>query len=94
MVNSDPKKRKLYKKLAKDMGLIYQERYAGPFKDAYEDCIVVSSAILALLAYEDCAHYLELTSDQLQMIAALSDLSAPRMLAPFVRAREMIGESQ
>jgi hypothetical protein len=45
---------------------------------------------MALIAYEECAHYLELTYDQLQMIADLSDLPAPRMLLLLMRVRELI----
>jgi hypothetical protein len=46
------------------------------------------SACLALMAYEDCAHYLDLSSDKLQFIADLSGHPAPRLLLPAVKAFE------
>jgi hypothetical protein len=49
-----------------------------------------SDAILALLAYDDCAHYLDLSSDKLEFIADLSEQPAPRLLLPAVRAFELI----
>ena len=50
-------------------------------------------AILALIAWDDCAKYLSMTSDQLSMWAALSESPAAILLQPYVRAREQIAQS-
>jgi hypothetical protein len=47
------------------------------------------AAILALIAYDDCGHYLELSSQQLQFIADLSGHPAPRLLLSAVIAFEL-----
>jgi len=49
-------------------------------------------AILALVAYDDCAQYLDMTSDQLRVWAALSEHPAPILLIPALVAREKIKE--
>jgi len=50
------------------------------------------SAILALVAYDHCAQYLDMTSDQLRVWAALSENPAPVLLIPATIAREKIKE--
>ena len=50
------------------------------------------SAILALIAYDDCAKYLSMSSDQLRVWAILSENPAATLLFPAVVALEKIGE--
>ena len=52
----------------------------------------VSAAILALIAYDDCAHLLEMSSDQLKMWAVLTEQPAAALLLPAVIARERIAQ--
>jgi hypothetical protein len=49
-------------------------------------------AILALIAYDDCAHLLEMPSDRLKMWAALTEQPAAALLLPAVIARERIAQ--
>jgi len=49
-------------------------------------------AIAALVAYDDCAQYLGMTSDQLKMWAILSEEPAAILLLPAVTAFEKIKE--
>jgi hypothetical protein len=49
----------------------------------------VRDAVIALIVYDDCAHYLDLTSSQLQFVADLTERLAPRLLLAAVRAFEM-----
>jgi hypothetical protein len=53
---------------------------------------VAGSAILALAAYDDCEHFLEMTSDQLRIWIALSEHPAATLLLPAVIAFEQIKE--
>jgi len=50
------------------------------------------SALLALIAYDDCAKYLNLPIDQLQMLYHLTDHPACLLLQPAVVAFAMEGE--
>jgi hypothetical protein len=50
------------------------------------------SATLALIAYDDCAHLLEMSSEQLKTWAVLSEQPAAMLLLPAVIAREQIRE--
>jgi hypothetical protein len=47
-------------------------------------------AILALVAYDDCEHFLEMSSDQLRIWIALSEHPAAILLLPAVIAFEQI----
>jgi len=71
-------------------------RYAAwvAFRDAFRDAAWKSagSAILALIAYDDCAKYLSMSSDQLRVWAILSENSAATLLFPAVVALEKISE--
>jgi hypothetical protein len=49
-------------------------------------------AIIALIAYDDCAHYLDMPSEQLRMWAILSENPAAILLLPAVIAFERIAE--
>jgi hypothetical protein len=49
-------------------------------------------AILALFAYDDCAHYLDMPSEQLRMWATLTEHPAAVLLLPAVIAFERIKE--
>ena len=49
-------------------------------------------AILALIAWDDCAKYLSMTSDQLSMWAVLSESPAAILLQPYMQARELIDQ--
>jgi hypothetical protein len=49
-----------------------------------------SAAILALVAYDDCAHLLDMPSEQLRTWATLSEQPAAALLLPAVIARERI----
>lgn len=51
-----------------------------------------AGAIRALVAFDDCAHYLEMPSEQLDTWAALSGNPAAIMLLPAVVAFEKINE--
>jgi len=53
---------------------------------------VAWGAILALVAYDDCAQYLDMTSSELRVWAALSEHPAPILLIPALVAREKIKE--
>ncbi len=50
------------------------------------------AAILALIAYDDCAQYLDMSSDQLKVWAILSENPAAVLLLPVVIAFEKINE--
>jgi hypothetical protein len=50
------------------------------------------SAILALIAYDDCAHLLNMSSEQLKIWARLSEHPAAMLLQPAVIVRERISE--
>ena len=50
------------------------------------------SAILALIAYDDCAHLLDMSSEQLKIWARLSEHPAAMLLQPAVIVRERISE--
>jgi hypothetical protein len=50
------------------------------------------AAILALIAYDDCAQYLDMSSDQLKVWAILSENPAAVLLLPAVIAFEKIAE--
>jgi hypothetical protein len=54
--------------------------------------LTASDVILALVAYDDCAHLLDMTSDRLKMWAVLSEQPAAVLLLPAVIARERIRE--
>ena len=49
-------------------------------------------AALALIAYDDCAHYLDMSSEQLKSWAILSESPAAVLLLPAVIAFEQINE--
>lgn len=49
-------------------------------------------AMLALVAYDDCAQYLDMSSDQLKVWAILSENPAAVLLLPAVIAFEKIAE--
>jgi len=49
-------------------------------------------AVLAFIAYDDAANYLDMTSDQLKVWAILSDDPASILLLPVVIAHERISE--
>jgi hypothetical protein len=49
-------------------------------------------AILALIAYDDCAHLLDMPSDRLKMWAALTEQPAAVLLLSAVIARELIAQ--
>jgi hypothetical protein len=49
-------------------------------------------AILALVAYDDCAHLLDMPSDRLKIWATLSEQPAAVLLLPAVIARERIAQ--
>ena len=49
-------------------------------------------AILALIAWDDCAQYLDMSSDQLKVWAILSEKPASILLLPAVTAFEKINE--
>ena len=51
-----------------------------------------AGAILALIAYDDCAHFLEMTSDELKVWSKLSENPAAILLLPTIIAFEMISE--
>jgi hypothetical protein len=51
-------------------------------------------AILALIAWDDCAKYLDMTSDRLKVWGALSDDPACILLLPAVIAFEQIEEME
>jgi hypothetical protein len=53
---------------------------------------MASSAILALLAYDDCEQYLSMTSEELHAWALLSENPAAVLLLPAVIAFERIAE--
>jgi hypothetical protein len=48
--------------------------------------------MLALVAYDDCAQYLDMSSDQLKVWAILSENPAAVLLLPAVIAFEKIAE--
>lgn len=50
------------------------------------------NAILALIAYDDCAHLLDMSGEQLRTWATLSGKPAAALLLPAVIARERIRE--
>lgn len=54
--------------------------------------VSVRGAILALVAYDDSAKYLDMPIDQLKMWAILSEEPAAILLLPAVIAYEKIGE--
>ena len=62
--------------------------------DAFRDAAWKSagSAILALIAYDDCAKYLSMSSDQLRVWTILSENPAATLLIPAVIALERIDE--
>jgi hypothetical protein len=49
-------------------------------------------AIIALIAYDDCAHLLDMPSDRLKMWAALTEQPAAVLLLSAVIARELIAQ--
>lgn len=48
-----------------------------------------ADAVLSLIAYDNCAHYLNCSSDELEFIAGLSGHPATFLLVPAVRAFEL-----
>lgn len=50
----------------------------------------IQGSILALIAYDDCTKYLDMTAEQLEIWARLSDESAAVLLLPYVRVLERI----
>jgi hypothetical protein len=50
------------------------------------------AAILALIAYDDCAQYLDMPSDKLKVWAILSENPAAVLLLPAIKAFEKIKE--
>jgi hypothetical protein len=54
--------------------------------------VVGTSAILALIAYDDCAHLLDMPSDRLKIWAMLSEQPAAMLLLPAVIAHEHIAK--
>jgi hypothetical protein len=54
--------------------------------------VIGTSAALALVAYDDCAHLLEMSSDRLKTWALLSEQPAAALLLPAVIARERIAQ--
>ena len=54
--------------------------------------LAAHDAIAALIAWDDCAPYLDMTSDQLEVWAILSKEPAAVLLLPAVTAFEMINE--
>ena len=53
-----------------------------------------TSAILALVAYDDAGQYLDMTSDQLKLWVALTESPGAILLQPYVRARERVAQTQ
>jgi alpha-amylase/alpha-mannosidase (GH57 family) len=51
-----------------------------------------SAAILALVVYDDCAHLLDMSGEQLRTWATLSEQPAAALLLPAVIARERIAQ--
>ena len=49
-------------------------------------------AVLALTTYDDCAHYLDLGTEQLRFVADLSGHPAPELLLPVSHAFDIIKE--
>ena len=62
--------------------------------DATDDAarVIGTSATLALIVYDDCAHLLEMSSDRLRMWASLTEQPAAVLLLPAVIARERIAQ--
>jgi len=56
----------------------------------YTACYVARSAILALIAYDDCDQYLSMTADELRVWAQLSENPAALLLVPMVEVREQV----
>ena len=54
--------------------------------------LLASDAVLALIAYDDCAHLLDMPSEQLKIWALLTEHPAAALLLPAVIARERIRE--
>jgi hypothetical protein len=74
------------------------QAYAQPYDQArkqawYQARDQVTGALLALIAYDDCASYLDLSVDQLQMLYALTDHPACFLLQPsavvFAKEKEL-----
>ena len=63
-------------------------------RDAARDAARVTAgyAALALIAYDDCAHYLNMSPDRLRAWATLSESPAAVLLLPAVIAFEQINE--
>jgi hypothetical protein len=55
-------------------------------------CDAAYDAILALVAYDDCAHLLDMPSDRLKIWAVLTEQTAAALLLPAVIAHEQIRE--
>jgi hypothetical protein len=67
----------------------WNETYAATYAAAYA---AARSAILALIAYDDCAHLLDMSSEQLKTWALLTEQPAAVLLLLAVIAREQIRE--
>jgi hypothetical protein len=66
----------------------------GAAWDAARDAAwnVARDAIYALISYDDCAHLLDMSSEQLKTWALLSEQPAAALLLPAVIARESIAQ--
>ena len=64
-------------------------RDANSYRAAY---YAARGAVLALIAYDDCAKYLSIPSDQLRVWAVLSENPAAALFIPAVIAFEKINE--
>jgi len=56
----------------------------------YASRYAARNAVVALVAYDDCAHYLDMPSDQLRVWAILSEKPAAILMLPAVTAFEKI----
>ena len=54
--------------------------------------VAARDATIALIAYDDCAHLLDMSSEQLKIWAMLSEQPATILLLPAVIARERIAQ--
>jgi hypothetical protein len=77
----------------------YSAAWGAAYEAAYDaaqsgraSCDAAYDAILALVAYDDCAHLLDMPSDRLKIWAVLTEQPAAALLLPAVIAHEQIRE--
>jgi hypothetical protein len=68
----------------------YDAVWNATFADWLEALATAQSAILALIAYDDCDQYLSMTSEELQAWATLTEHPAAVLLLSMVIVREQI----